>query len=114
MLESLEMESKQNEARWEKMMATIETLTVKVQKMGGVQRQLLGQFELTAEVVRQASEERDRLSRQVEANGTELARIRLEAMEENTERHAEELREPAGGRREQNQGDRRNHDHGEP
>jgi uncharacterized coiled-coil protein SlyX len=56
-LEALSMESRQQEDRWEKMMAAVDRLTGKMDKMDEVQHQLKGQVKLSAEVARQALEE---------------------------------------------------------
>lgn len=79
-LEAMATEAKQGEARWDKMMVMMERLTGKVDAMEKVHHQLLGQSELTADLVKQAADERTILSRRVEENGKALARMRLEAM----------------------------------
>lgn len=51
------MEPRQQEDRWEKMMAAVDRLTGKMDKMDEVRHQLKGQVKLSAEVARQALEE---------------------------------------------------------
>ena len=79
-LEAMATEAKQGEARWDKMMVMMERLTGKVEAMEKVHHQLLGQSELTADLVKHAVNERTILSRRVEENEKVLARMRLEAM----------------------------------
>jgi hypothetical protein len=62
------------------MMVMMERLTGKVEAMEKVHHQLLGQSELTADLVKQTADERTLLSRLVEENEKALARMRLEAM----------------------------------
>jgi hypothetical protein len=88
-LEAMAVEAKQGEVRWEKMMNTLETLMEKVEAIDKVHHQLLGQSELTAELVKQVADERTILSRRVEENGKALAKMRLEAMAREMENFGE-------------------------
>jgi hypothetical protein len=61
----------------------------KVEDIEKVHHQLLGQYELTTELVKQAADERAILSRRVEENGKALAKMRLEAMAREMENFGE-------------------------
>jgi hypothetical protein len=99
------MEPRQQEDRWEKMMAAVDRLTGKMDKMDEVQHQLKGQVKLSAEVARQALEEWAAMKQQMEETEKKLSRMRLEAAAHEMEQGGEEIEEreiPAGGDREIN------------
>jgi hypothetical protein len=105
-LEALAMEVKQQEGRWEKMMAVVERLIGKVEKMDAVQHQLLGQTELAADLVKQALDERAAMRQQVEETVKAVSKLQLEAAGRYMERFSEESGDvDSGGRRREPQQD---------